>query len=138
MRNKLKYNKYFVMYPKMADKIPKIKFKRQILQLKSPRQCFQTLIVGLFMLAWSICSAQSATCPSSVPISAATITEQCTFDLYFDDFKSSSILSSILRNFSGYTTTQTSGIAVGPVSNSLYYLYSIQSEKKSDLNVSIN
>ena len=89
----------------MADKIPKIKFKRQILQLKSPRQCFQTLIVGLFMLAWSICSAQSATCPSSVPISAATITEQC--------------------NFSGYTTTQTSGIAVGPVSNSLYYLYSI-------------
>ena len=89
----------------MADQIPKIKSKRQILQLKSPGQCFQTLIVGLFMLAWSICSVQTATCPSSVPSSSATTTEQC--------------------NFSGYTTTQTYGIAVGPVSSSLYYLYFI-------------
>ena len=130
MHTKLKYNKYIVMFPKMADQISKIKFKRQVLQLKPPRLCLQTLMVCLFMLALSICSVQTATCPPSVPSSAATTTEQYTFDLHFDDLNFDFRLSSILRSFLGYTTTQIYGIAVGPVSNSLYYLYFLQPEKK--------
>ena len=130
MNTKLKYNKYFIMFPKMADQIPKIKFKRQVLSLKPPHLCLQTLMVGLWVLAASICSVQAATCPSSVPSSAATTTEKCTFDLHFGDLKSDFILSSILRSFPGYTYTYTAGVAVGPVSNSLYYLYYLQSERR--------
>ena len=91
----------------MADQIPKIKSNRQVLQLKPPRIFLQTMMVGLFMLASSICSVQTATCPPSVPSSAATTTEQC--------------------SFSTYTYTYTGGVAVGPVSNSLYYLYLLSS-----------
>ena len=124
------------MFPKMADQIPKIKSNRQVLQLKPPRIFLQTIMMGLFMLASSIYSVQTATCPSSIPSSAATTTEQCTFDLYFDDLEFKFILSSILRSFSGYTYTYTDGIAVGPVSNSLYYLYFLQPEKKRcDINL---
>ena len=120
----------------MADRIPKIKFKRQVLPLKPPHLCLQTMMVGLFTLAASICSVQAATCPPSVPFSTATTTEQCTFDLHFGDLKSDFILSSILRSFSGYTYTYTRGVAVGPVSNSLYYLYYLQPEKKRcDINL---
>ena len=115
------------MFPKMADQIPRIKSKRQILQLKPLRLCRKTLIVSLFMLALRICSAQTVTCPTSVPSSAATTTEQSTFDLHFGDLKSEFIFSSILSSFTGYTTN-TYGVAVGPVSNSLYYLYYLQSE----------
>ena len=114
----------------MADQILKIKSNRQVLQLKPPRIFLQTIMVGLFMLASSICSVQTATCPSSIPSSAATTTEQCTFDLYFDDLEFNFILSSIFSSFSTYTYTYTGGIAVGPVSNSLYYLYLLQPEKK--------
>ena len=89
----------------MADQKPKIKSKRQILQLEPPRPCLKTLMVGLFMLAWSICSVLAASWPSSVPSSAATTTEQC--------------------SFTGYSTTYTYGVVVGPVSSSLYYLYFI-------------
>ena len=136
MNTKLKYNKYFIMFPKMADQIPKIKLKRQVLQLKPPHLCLQTLMVGLWVLAASICSVKAATCPSSVPPSAATTTEQCTFDLHFGDLEFEFIISSILCSFTGYPDTYTEGLAVGPVSNSLYYLYWIQPEKKScDLNL---
>ena len=86
---------------------PKIKSKRLILQLKPSRQSLQTLILSLFMLALSIYSVQTATCPSSIPILPPTTTEQC--------------------SFSGYTNTYTRGVAVGPVSNSLYYLYYLSS-----------
>ena len=91
----------------MADQIPRIKSKRLRFQLKHPLLCFQALIVGLCVLALSICSVLSATCPPSVPSSAATITE--------------------LSSFTGYTSTYTYGIAGGPVSNSLYYLYWLSS-----------
>ena len=91
----------------MADQIPRIKSKRQVLRLKTPHLCLQTLMVSLLMLALSICSVQTATCPSSVPSSAATITEQCSFSVY--------------------TSTNTFGVAVGPVSNSLYYLHYLPS-----------
>ena len=101
----------------MADQISKIKFKRQVLQLKPPRLCLQTLMVCLFMLALSICSVQTATCPPSVPSSAATTTEQ--------------------YSFLGYTTTQTYGIAVGPVSNSLYYLYFLYSSLSPSYNSAV-
>ena len=120
----------------MADQIPKIKSNRQVLQLKPPRIFLQTIMMGLFMLASSICSVQTATCPPSVPSSAATTTEQCTFDLYFDDLEFKFILSSILSSFSTLTSTYTYGVAAGPVSNSLYYLYDIQSKKKKcDINL---
>ena len=136
MHIKLKYNKYFVMFPKMAAQIPKIKSKRQVLQLKPTCLYLQTLIVGLLVLALSICSVHTATCPPSVPSSAATTTEQCTLDLYFGDLNSDFILSSILRNFSEYASTQTYWITMGPVSNSLYYLYWLQPKKEScDLNL---
>ena len=83
MHTNLKYNKYFVMFPKMADQIPKIKSKRQVLQMK-PRCLFlEALLIGLSVLSENIYSVQTVTCPPSVPISAATTTEQCTFDLYF-------------------------------------------------------
>ena len=67
----------------MADQISKIKSKRQVFQLKSPHLCLQTLMVGLFMLALSICSVQTAICSPSVPSSAGITTEQYTFDLYY-------------------------------------------------------
>ena len=91
----------------MADQISKIKYKRQVLQLKPHGLCLQTLMVCLWVLAASISSVQTATCPSSVPLSAATTTEQC--------------------SFTGYTSTKIYGIAVGPASNSLYYLYALSS-----------
>ena len=86
----------------MADQIPRIKSKRLVLQLKPPHLCLQSLMVGLFMLAISIYCVQTATCPSSVPFSATTIIEQC--------------------SFSGFTAVRPYGVAVGPVSSSLYYL----------------
>ena len=89
----------------MADQISKIKSKRQVFQLKSPHLCLQTLIVGLFMLALSICSVQTAICSPSVPSSAGITTEQ--------------------YNFSGYNQIYTYGLSDGPVSNSLYYVYRI-------------
>ena len=119
------------MFPKMADKIPIIKSKRLISQLKPPLLCFKTLIVGLCMLALSICSVLAATCPSSVPPSMEIIAEECTLDLYFSDYKSKFIFNSTLCNFTGYTYTQTYGIVGGPVSNSLYYLYYLQLEEKA-------
>ena len=132
---KLKYNKYLLIFPKMAYQMPKFKSKRQVLQLKPIRIFIQTMMIGLFMLALSICSVQTATCPSSVPSSAAMTTEQYTFDLHFSELKSKFILSSILCSFLGYTT-YTDGIAAGPVSNSLYYLYGLQpEEKRCDLNL---
>ena len=91
----------------MADQISKIKFKRLALQLKPPRPSLQTLMMGLWVLATSISSVQTATCPPSVPSSAATTTEQC--------------------SFTGFTTTWTQGVTVGPMSNSFYYLYLIAS-----------
>ena len=81
------------MFPKMADQIPRIKSKRLKFQLKPPRLCFQALIVGLCVLALSICSVLAATCPSSVPSSEATIIEQCTLDLYFSDLEFKFIFS---------------------------------------------
>ena len=118
------------MFPKMADQIPIIKSKRMKFQMKPPLLYFQALIVGLCVLALSICSVQTASCPSSVSSSAGITTEQFTFDLYFGKLKSKFIFSSILCNFSGYTSTYTYGIAGGLVSNSLYYLYYLQSEEK--------
>ena len=67
----------------MENQIPKIKSKRQVLHSKPPHLSLQTLILGLLVLALSICSIQTAICPPSVPSSAAMTTEQCTFDLYF-------------------------------------------------------
>ena len=120
----------------MADQISNIKFKRQVLQLKPPSLCLQTLMVGLWVLAACICSIQTANCPSSVPSSAATSTEQCTFDFYFGNSEYRFILSSILCSFSEYSKTYTDGVAAGPVSNSLYYLYLLQPEKnRNDLNL---
>ena len=119
------------MFPKMAYQIPIIKSKRLKFQLKAPLLCLKALIMGLCVIALSICSVQTASCPSSVPPSAATTTEQCTLDLYSSDLKSKFIFNSILRSFSGYTYAYTYGIAGGPVSNSLYYLYLIQSEEKN-------
>ena len=87
MHTKLKFNKYFMTFPKMADQTPKIKSKRQVLEFKPSRLCLQTLVVGLCVFYARICLVLSATCPPSVPISAATTTEQCTFDFYFADFK---------------------------------------------------
>ena len=95
----------------MADQIPKIKFKRQVLQLKPPHLCLQALMVCLWVLATSICSVQTATCPPSVPSSAATTKEQ--------------------SSFSGFTSTQTYEVTAGPVSNSLYYLYYLSSSSSN-------
>ena len=121
------------MFPKMADQISIIKSKRLKFQLKPPLLCFQTLMAGLCVLALSICSVLAATCPSSVPPSMEIIAEQCTLDLYFSDLKFKFIFNSTLCNFTRYTYTYTYGITGGPVSNSLYYLYFLQSEDKRRL-----
>ena len=128
---KSKYNKYFMMFPKMVDQASRIKSKAQILQSKPPRLCLKTLMVGLCVFALSICSVLTATCPPSVPSSATITTEQCTLDLHFVNLKYNFMFSSTLCNFSGYSGTQAFRVAVGPVSNSLYYSYQLQSEKKS-------
>ena len=93
----------------MADQKPRIKFKWLVLQLKSSCFCFKTSIVGLWVFVLCICSVLAATSPPSEPYSAAATTEQ--------------------GNFIGitYTDTYTNGIAVGSMSNSLYYLYSLYS-----------
>ena len=87
----------------MADQISKTKSKSQFLKMKRPRICLKTLKVGLCMLVASIYSVLTATCPPSVPLSATITSEQCTF--------------------SGFSSFETYGVAGGPVSNSLYYLY---------------
>ena len=86
----------------MADQISRIKSKQPELQLKPSRKSF-VLIVVLWVLVASICFVQTATCPSSVSSSAATNSEQ--------------------YSFSGYTDSINYGIAGGPISNSLYYMY---------------
>ena len=118
------------MFPKMADQISKTKSKAQVLKMKCPRICLKTLMVGLCVLVANICSVLTATCPPSVPFSATKISEQCTFDLHFCDLKCNFIFSSTLCSFSGFNSVETYGVAGGPVSSSLYYLYRIQSEKK--------
>ena len=95
----------------MADQTSRIRSKQLVLQLKSPGLCFQTLLIGLWVLAASICSVQTAICPSSVSPFLATTTEQ--------------------GSFSGYTDTQNYGLAVGIVSNSFYYLYCLSTPFKS-------
>ena len=87
----------------MADQIPKTKSKAQVLKMKRPRICLKTLMVGLCVLVASICSVLAATCPSSVTSSSIITSEQCTF--------------------SGFTSFENYGVAGGPVSSSLYYLY---------------
>ena len=91
----------------MVDQIPKTKSKPQVLQLKAPCLCLKTLMVGLCVLVLSICSVLTATCPASVPSSAIIVKEQC--------------------SFTGYTTIQTFKVAMGSVSNSLYYSYQLTS-----------
>ena len=83
------------MFPKMAYQIPRFKSKRLVSQLKLPRNCLQTLMVGLCIVALSICSVQTAICSASVSTSAATTTEQSTLDLHFGGLKCKFILSSI-------------------------------------------
>ena len=95
----------------MADQIPRIKPKRLVLLLKPPRLCFQTLTVGLCILAAIICSVLTSTCPPSVPSSAATTIEQ--------------------YSFSQSASSQTDGLAVGLVSNSLYYLHDLSSSNSA-------
>ena len=89
----------------MADQISKTKSKAQVLKMKLPRICLKALAVGLCVLVASICSVLTATCPPSVPSSAAIVKEQC--------------------SFSGYTSVEKYGIVGGPVSNSLYFLYRV-------------
>ena len=120
----------------MAGQIPKTKSKAQVLQMKRPRICLKTLMVGYCVLVASICSVLATTCPSSVTSSTTITSEQCTFDLHFGDLKCNFIFSWILRSFSGYSSIEHYGVAGGPVSSSLYYLYRLQSEKKRrDLNL---
>ena len=80
----------------------RLKSKQEVLQLKPPSLCFQTLMVGLCVLALSIYSVQTATCPASVSSSLATVTERYTF--------------------TGSVPVRTYGVVAGPVSNSLYYM----------------
>ena len=108
----------------------RMKSKQQVLQLKPPNLCLQTLMVGLCVLALSIYSVQTATCSASVSSSLATATERYTFDLHFSCLNFDFIFNSILRSFTGSTDVRTYRVVAGPVSNSLYYLYRIQSEKK--------
>ena len=95
----------------MVDQIPKTKSKTQVLQLKAPHLCIKTLMVGLCVLALSICSVLTSTCPASVPSSAIRNSEQC--------------------SFSGYGFTQTFRVAAGSVSNSLYYSYQLNTPSAS-------
>ena len=87
----------------MAGQIPKTKSKAQVLQMKRPRICLKTLMVGYCVLVASICSVLATTCPSSVTSSTTITSEQC--------------------SFSGYSSIEHYGVAGGPVSSSLYYLY---------------
>ena len=95
----------------MADQIQKTKSKAQVLQLKLPGLYLKTFMIGLFVLVASICSVLTATCPSSVPSSAATTIEEC--------------------SFTGYSTTYTLGHTIGPVSNSIYYLFLISTPENT-------
>ena len=97
----------------MADQIQKTKSKTQVLQFKLPRLCLKTFMIGLCVLVTSICSVLTATCPFSVPSSAATTTEQC--------------------SFTGFTSIYTLGHTIGPVSNSIYSLILLSSPIKATI-----
>ena len=84
----------------------KMKPKQSIRQSKASQLCFRIFITTILVLTAIISSVKTATCSSSVPSSAATTTEQC--------------------SFTGYDTF-TFGVVGGPVSNSLYYLYRLVS-----------
>ena len=79
-----------------------MKSKQSIRQSKTSKLCFRIFITTILVLTAIISSVKTATCSSSVPSSAATTTEQC--------------------SFIGYDYTFTYGVVGGPVSNSLYYL----------------
>lgn len=87
----------------MIDQKSRIKSKQQVLQFKSSWLWLQTLMVSLCVLSFSICSVLTATCPASVPSSAAITSEEF--------------------SYSGYTTSNQYGIVAGSVSNSLYYMH---------------
>ena len=89
----------------------KMKPKQSIRQSKTFKLCFRIFITTIFVLTAKISSVKTATCSSSVPSSAAITTEKCSFD--------------------GYSTTYTYGVVEGPVSNSLYYLYRLDSGSNS-------
>ena len=85
----------------MENQMKRIESKQSVLQSKTSRLCFRIFIVGLLMLSSSVSLVQTAICPSSVPSSAKSATEECNF-----------------IGESAYTV----GVVGGPVSNSLYYL----------------
>ena len=95
----------------MAYQMSKMKPKQSIRQSKTSKLCFRIFITTILVLTAIISSVKTATCSSSVPSSAATTTEQCSFD--------------------GYSITYTYGVVGGPVSKSLYYLYCLSSSSES-------
>ena len=90
----------------MENQISRIKPKQLVRQSKASQNCFRIFIATILVLTAIISSVKTATCPSSVPSSAAITTEQC--------------------SFAGYTT-YTQKVVGGPVSNSLYYFYRLSS-----------
>ena len=91
----------------MASQIPKTLSKAQVLQLKPLRLPLKPFMVSLCVISACIWLVLTATCPPSVPSSAAKIADQ--------------------SSFTGFTNIQTYGVARGQVSNSLFYLYRIAS-----------
>ena len=89
----------------MAQQIPRIQSMWVEAKRRTPLVNLISIVFAFWILVASIQRTQSATCPNSVPSSAAITTEQ------------SSISS----------TTITYGVAGGLVSNSLYYMYYLPS-----------
>ena len=91
----------------MVEPVLWIQSKLSLIHLKKFRMSLKSFFVGIWVLASSVLLIQCSICPSSVSSSLATTTDQ--------------------YSFSGYTTTQTKGVAVGAVSKNLYYLHMLTS-----------
>ena len=65
----------------MAEGVPWNQFKWSNVSTNAYRTCFKAFIIGLCVLSATIPIIRAATCPSSVPVSAAIISEECTHKL---------------------------------------------------------
>ena len=91
----------------MDYQLPRIWFNNSSALTKCSPLSFKSFITGLWILVTSIQLAQTATCSSSAPNSAAITTDQYSFDRY--------------------SQVRTYKVVAGPVSNSLYYISRIYS-----------
>ena len=111
----------------MAEGVSWNQFKWSNVSTNTYRTWVKAFVIGLCVLSATIPFIRAATCPSSVPVSAAIISEECTNKLNFDVKIVYIIFIVILCSFTGFSNPYAFSVVAGQVSNSLYISYRLQS-----------